>query len=195
MVSPLSRVVSLPNGVNGWYKGVTNYLPTGMILQEARRRRSRLQTVHVRQLNGLVGMSDHRFFVFKWSNSLTEGWSLCQKRAGWNVGGYFGHCKALGSTHSAHFTKLSSNCPTSSASLSSLSREQKLDTSNHTRFKCTDLGPPVYLLPPSGKPDQTCGLVAFLLAQVFESTGQIIIPYGSKYKYLLRKCFPPQIVP
>ncbi len=33
LVSPLSRVVPLPNGLNGLQMGVTNYLLTGMILQ------------------------------------------------------------------------------------------------------------------------------------------------------------------
>ena len=33
IVSPLSRVVPLPNGLNGLYMGVTNHLLTGMILQ------------------------------------------------------------------------------------------------------------------------------------------------------------------
>ena len=33
IVSPVSRVVPLLNGLNGLYIGVTNYLLTGMILQ------------------------------------------------------------------------------------------------------------------------------------------------------------------
>ena len=33
LVSPLSRVVPLPNGLNGIYMGVTNHLLTGMILR------------------------------------------------------------------------------------------------------------------------------------------------------------------
>ena len=33
IVSPLSRAIPLPNGVNGLYMGVTNPLVAGMILQ------------------------------------------------------------------------------------------------------------------------------------------------------------------
>ena len=33
IVSPLSRVVPIPNGLNGLQTGVTNHLVTGMILQ------------------------------------------------------------------------------------------------------------------------------------------------------------------
>ena len=33
VISPLSRVVPLPNGRNGLYMGVTNHLLAGMILQ------------------------------------------------------------------------------------------------------------------------------------------------------------------
>ena len=33
IVSPLSRVIPIPNGLNGLYMGVTNHLLNGMILQ------------------------------------------------------------------------------------------------------------------------------------------------------------------